>query len=102
MAISTLYDTSTAYYNTSVVDYYLDVMVNRSIPKYPDDPKFTINPTYNQRPDLLAYDLYGTSKLWWVFAQRNPNTLIDPLNDFTTGTIIFLPKKSTLVTAFGV
>jgi len=102
MATSSLYDSSTAYYNTNVVDYYLDVMVNRSLPKYADDPSFTINAIYNKRPDLLAYDLYGNSKLWWVFAQRNPNTLLDPLNDFTTGTTIFLPKKSTLISALGI
>jgi hypothetical protein len=102
MAQSNLYDTSTAYYLTNVVNYYLDVRVDRPIPRYPDDPTFVINPTYSQRPDLLAYDLYGSSKLWWVFAERNPNTLVNPLGDFVTGTTIFLPKKSTLVAVLGI
>lgn len=80
---------------------YLDIMVNRSIPKYSDDTRFTINETYHLRPDLLAYDLYGTSTLWWVFAQRNPNSIADPLMDFKAGTTIYLPRKDTLKTVLG-
>ena len=80
---------------------YLDIMVNRSIPKYSDDARFTINETYHLRPDLLAYDLYGTSSLWWVFAQRNPNSLADPLMSFKAGTSIYLPKKDTLKEVLG-
>ncbi len=32
-----IYDASSPYYNTSVVDNYLDVMINRPIPKSVDD-----------------------------------------------------------------
>jgi hypothetical protein len=39
--------------------------------------------------------------LWWVFYQRNPNTLQAPPLDFAVGTTIFLPKISTLKTALG-
>jgi hypothetical protein len=49
----------------------------------------------------LAFDLYSDARLWWVFAQRNPNTLVDPLGDFTTGTTIFLPKLANLKSALG-
>jgi hypothetical protein len=101
MATNGLYDNSTPYYSTNVVENYLDIMVNRPIPKYSDDPTFIITPTYEYRPDLLAYDLYKNSKLWWVFAQRNPNTLVNPLYDFKVGTKIFLPKKSTLTAVLG-
>jgi hypothetical protein len=76
-------------------------MVNRPIPKEDDDLTFTINQTYQYRPDMLAYDLYQTSTLWWVFYQRNPNTLQAPPLDFTVGKIIYLPKISTLKTALG-
>jgi hypothetical protein len=41
--------------------------------------------------------LYGTSKLWWVFAQRNLDVIQDPVFDFIAGTQIFVPKKSGLV-----
>ena len=95
------YQSTSPYFSTSVNGEYLEPMVNRSIPKYADDTRFTINETYNLRPDLLAYDLYGTPNLWWVFAQRNPNSLTDPLLDFVTGTSIYLPKKSTLKSVLG-
>jgi hypothetical protein len=76
-------------------------MVNRPIPKENDDISFTINTTYQYRPDLLAFDLYGNAGLWWVFYQRNPNTLQAPPMDFAVGTLIYLPKINTLKTALG-
>ena len=51
---------------------------------------------YQYRPDMLANDLYGSSDLWWVFAERNPDVLKDPLFDFVAGVQIFLPLKTTL------
>lgn len=95
------YQSTSPYFSTPVTGEYLGPMVNRSIPKYADDIRFTITETYNRRPDLLAYDLYGTPNLWWVFAQRNPNTIANPLLDFTTGTSIYLPKKSVLKSVLG-
>ena len=77
-------------------------MIEREIPKLVDDLSMTINETYNLRPDLLAFDLYGDSNLWWVFAMRNPNQLPDPLFDFVTGVTIYLPQKSTLETVLGI
>ena len=41
--------------------------------------KYTIESQYQYRPDLLAYDLYGSTKLWWVFAQRNMNIIKEDL-----------------------
>jgi alpha-L-fucosidase len=95
------YDTTSPYYNTPFTQFYLDKMVNRPIPVENDDLTFTINLTYQYRPDLLAYDLYGTPSLWWVFYQRNPNTLIKPPFDFVADTFIYLPKLGTLKTALG-
>lgn len=97
------YQPTSPYFNTPIVNaQYLGVMVNRPIPKLVDDLEFIINETYNLRPDLLAYDLYGDSGLWWVFAQRNPNTLVNPLLDFVTGTKVFLPRQDTLKTVLGI
>ena len=71
------------------------------MPKNPDDIMFEINKTYENRPDLLAFDLYDNSTLWWVFYQRNPNTLQKPPLDFSAGTQIYLPKITTLRSALG-
>jgi hypothetical protein len=98
---SVTYDASSPYYNTPRNQFYLDSMVDRGIPKEIDDQTFTINLTYQYRPDLLAHDLYGIAGLWWVFYQRNPNTLTRPPVDFVEGTTIYLPKLTTLKSALG-
>ena len=95
------YDATSPYYNTSYTQFFLDVMVNRPIPKEDDDIQFAINTTYQYRPDLLAFDLYGSATLWWVFYQRNPNTLTAPPLDFKVGSQIYLPQISTLKSALG-
>ena len=96
-----LYDQTSPYFNTGFSQFFLDSMVNRPIPKLADDQYFTINSTYQYRPDLLAYDLYDDSRLWWVFYQRNPNTLSAPPLDFASGTQIYLPKITTLKSVLG-
>ena len=83
------------------VGNYLDLLEYRDIPKDTSDAVYEIQPVYTYRPDLLAYDIYGTPKLWWVFAVRNPDTIKDPIFDFVAGTRIFLPKKSVLSSLVG-
>lgn len=96
------YSQSSPYYLTQVYkNQFLDFMVNRPIPVDPTDDYWIITATYNMRPDMLAYDLYSNSKLWWVFAQRNPNRLKDPMFDFVEGTGIYIPKLATLQQALG-
>jgi hypothetical protein len=85
------------YANTKInAAGYLDIFVPRPIPVAGDDVIYEIRPAYNRRPDLLAYDLYDQKELWWVFAQRNPDIIKDPIFDFTTGTKIYLPQGSAL------
>lgn len=96
------YDSTSPYFETGYSQFFLDSMVNRPIPKEDDDLTFTINRTYQYRPDLLAYDLYQNAALWWVFYQRNPNTLTAPPLDFVVGVQIYLPKMTTLKTALGI
>ena len=99
---NSLYPATSPYYNTGVVNgKFLDVMVDRAIPKLPSDIYWEITVVYNLRPDMLAYDLYGDSRLWWIFASRNPNRLADPLFDFVTGVGIYLPKSDLLTQVLG-
>lgn len=99
-----LYPATSPYNQTSVVNSkYLDVLTYRAIPKYATDALFIIPQIYEYRPDLLAYDLYDEPKLWWVFAERNPNKLAyDPYFDFVTGLGIYIPKLSTLKQVLGI
>lgn len=97
-----IYGSPSPYYNTDVVNgKFLDVMINRSIPMNATDLYWEITTQYEYRPDMLAYDLYNDPKLWWVFAQRNPNRLKDPYFDFVTGVGIYLPTADALKQALG-
>ncbi len=66
------------------------------------DTTMVISEKYNMRPDLLAYDLYDDPKLWWVFAQRNMDVLIDPVYDLIPGTQIYIPKGPQLRSLLGI
>ena len=96
-----VYNSTSPYFATPYAQFYLDIMVNRVIPKDLDDQLFQINETYQYRPDMLAFDLYDLPDLWWVFYQRNPNTLTAPPWDFVAGETIYLPKITTLQTVLG-
>lgn len=89
------------YVNTNFYGNYLDVANLPKIPAEMDDVTVTLNKNYEFRPDLLAYDLYGDANLWWVFAIRNPNTIKDPVFDMRPGTVIYIPKQTTIVQALG-
>jgi len=65
------------------------------------DEVYTIEEDYNERPDLLAHKLYETSELWWVFATRNPDIIVDPIRDFKTGVTIALPSAESVLRATG-
>jgi hypothetical protein len=87
--------------NAPVNDFYLDVNSLPKIPKSMNDDLYTIESRYEKRPDLLAYKLYGTANLWWVFALRNPDKLVDPLEDFTAGKEIRIPTQETIDRVIG-
>jgi hypothetical protein len=95
------YSASSPWYNTTNTSLYLDIWVPRQIPADSDDFQYTIQPQYNYRPDLLAYDIYDNPKLWWVFMQRNVDIIFDPIYDFRSGVTIALPKKSALLAFLG-
>jgi alpha-L-fucosidase len=95
------YPKTSPYYATENYADGLDIMANRKISKFADDVAYRIDAVYNYRPDMLAFDLYGNSALWWVFAARNPDSLKDPTLDFVAGLVIYLPKKDTLMSDLG-
>lgn len=100
----TTYGRSSPYFSTPIINNkYLDILKFRPIPYDPTDVFMTITQVYEYRPDLLAYDLYGNSKLWWVFAARNPNVLGgDPYFNMKTGLGIYIPTQDTLQTFLGI
>jgi hypothetical protein len=100
--MSSTYSMTSPYRNTPMWGQFLDLWAGKTIPADVTDARYQIDPPYNYRPDLLAYDMYGDSSLWWVFAIRNPNILKDPLANFIAPNIIYVPTKSVVYTALGI
>lgn len=96
------YSKTSPYFKTEISNGYLDVIEWRKVPFESDDVLFTVTQSYENRPDLLAYDLYEDAGLWWVFAARNPSILKDPVYDLTAGVKIFLPKMSSMKRFLGI
>jgi hypothetical protein len=95
------FNKSGPYARTEIVNGYLDIINFIDIPAQDNDIQFTITSLYMHRPDLLAYDVYQDSQLWWVFAARNKDVIKDSIYDFVPGQIIYLPKLTTIKSALG-
>lgn len=96
------YSQTSPYFATEENQNYLDILNPRTLTAEDDDETYIIERTYAYRPDLLAFDLYGTPRLWWVFAQRNPDQIEDPIYDFKPGVQIQLPKPANITADLGV
>jgi hypothetical protein len=99
--MSSNYTNTSPWFNTQVVNNYLDILSIRPVSAEVDDFLYNIQPQYTYRPDLLAFDMYGDATLWWVFTQRNMDVLQDPILDFVPGTKIYIPKNSSLRNVLG-
>jgi hypothetical protein len=96
------YAKTSPWADTKQNNFYLDLLEIRPVPAEADDFRYVIENQYRHRPDLLAYDVYGNAKLWWVFVQRNMSVIKDPIYDFEPGTVIYMPKKTNLTKFLGV
>lgn len=96
------YSRSSPYYSTDRFGKFLDVLTDRPIKAKASDILYKIDKVYEYRPDLLAHDLYGSPALWWVFTQRNPDVIQDPIFDFKAGRNIYIPTKDQLNSDLGV
>jgi hypothetical protein len=100
--MATIYNKRSPYFNTSITNGYLDVINYRKILSEDNDIYYELTKKYEYRPDLLAYNLYKNSELWWVFASRNPEVIKDPVFDFVAGIRIYLPKITNINSSLGV
>ena len=96
------YQKTSPYYTTRQGTETLGILSKRLFAFEADDILYEIDSFYEKRPDLLAHDLYGSAKLWWVFMHRNMDTITDPIWSFTSGTQIRIPKKTTLEKYLGI
>lgn len=95
MARST-YSAKSPYAVTTQNSKYLEYYVHRPIPSDSTDQEITITHEFKNRPDLLAKRLYGTERLWWIFAVRNMDALKDPIRDLVPGMKIWVPTSERL------
>lgn len=89
-------DRNSPFFKTEVYSTFMGYYIHRDIP--PADTDTTIlldNARYDQRPDLLAYDLYGTPDLWWIFGVRNG--LEDLVHDIREGMVLAVPDRNRIM-----
>lgn len=96
MPKKSVYENDSFYSGTNVRDFYLDMWSGDTVIGTKGDTVKEIPVKYDRRPDLWAYELYGSSNYWWVFAVKNKNKLIDPVEDFKAGLSITVPSRTGL------
>jgi hypothetical protein len=89
-------DTS-LYAKTSNNGYYMSYYSPIDIPLDSTDYFITIDMKYHNKPGRLAYDLYGSERLGWVFRYFNNNIINDPIFDLNGGMTILVPTKERLM-----
>ena len=89
-------DNNSFYKKTKNDGFYLGLWEEISMPYDSSDYYMVIPTKYHLKPGSLAYELYGDSKLLWVFSVYNRDTINDILFDFTEGKIIRVPTKERL------
>lgn len=93
--MATVYDRSSNYFSTNMNTKYLGIYAPTITEDNlaPETYKLEISTKYDRRPDLLAYDLFGSPSVWWIFAHYNRDILYDPVYDFKAGTVIKVPEN---------
>ena len=95
------YPASSPYSATQQSSWSIGNFVYRPIPAAADDTSIILKKKYENRPDTLSYDLYGTPAYWWVFAVRNRDVITDPVWDMVAGINIIVPSLATLKKILG-
>jgi hypothetical protein len=82
--------------NTDTFPARLGWWERRPMSKALDDITFKLTSKYINRPDLIAFDVYGRSKLMWVVLQYN--NIVDTNLELVEGRTIYLPSVRRLQT----
>ncbi len=61
------------------------------------DTFITVTQEFQNRPDLIAFNAYGTSELWWVIYEYN--NIRDPFFDLKIGTTLLIPQLERVLQA---
>lgn len=77
---------------TDVLEKSLGWWERIDIPKRDDDITYIVPVEYVIRPDLIAYDVYGSPDLLWLVLQFN--NILDPTTELYAGKELRLPTPS--------
>lgn len=89
-----IYKIDDIYYDTPIVNgKFLDFYEPRNFTFADDDDFVIVEKRHEFRPYVLAYDLYSSDKLWWIFPKLNMDTLIDPIRDLREGLVLRVPTQ---------
>ena len=93
------YSTASPYSKTPIYGRYLGYYEHRKIPARVDDFLMVIeHERYVNRPDNLAFDIYGTDNYWWIIPVRNG--LQDPIFDMKMGKVLIVPNPTYIRSVF--
>lgn len=88
------------YSKTNTTNYYRDYYNPITIPLSDSDIYIIVTGEYANKPCKLAYDMFGSARLSWVFGYFNPNQISDPIFDLKEGMILRIPTADRLLTYF--
>lgn len=88
------------YKNTSYDSFYKSYYEPINIEKDDSDIYIIITQEYHLKPGKMAFAIYGTERLGWIFSYFNRNNISNPIFDFTAGKIIRIPTKERLLSYF--
>lgn len=91
------FDSYSLYKNTDSDNYYRDYYNPISLEKDDSDYFIIITSEYKYKPGKLAYDLYGSERLNWVFSYFNRDKITDIIFDLKEGMILRVPTKERLL-----
>ena len=61
------------------------------------DTMILVTQEFEKRPDLLSFNIYGVSELWWVIYEFN--NIRDPFFDLKAGQILRIPALERVLEA---
>lgn len=96
MALPTRPSRLSPYYKTPSSEFFLLNYEHRKIEPDSTDKFVILEDRHKHRPDILSYEIYGDTRLWWIFMNRNLDKIIDPIYSFEPGTILFYPTRERL------
>lgn len=96
MSQSNLYTSKSYLRNTNFRKFFLDVAKIPRIDMSRGD-YVIVPPECENRIDLFSYQQYKSSRMWWVIAVANADTIKDPIWDFRSGMTVFVPRDADLL-----